>query len=265
VRQREDEPNVPYYFVSDIHLRNDRPDRDRRFLAWLRRLTPADNLVIAGDLCDFWMGARRAWDNPLASKSLQSVAQFSRQGGALAIMPGNHDEWLCPYYETELGARIIAQPFDMTVHGLRLRLVHGHLLGARRAWKSWMESRAFFNAFAHVPRPVARRLDQILAWRNLRGLEADEARHLRVYRQYREHCRGSVDIVLFGHVHRPVDETDHGLRLIVLGGWQHRSSYLKIDETGATFYIEEDRLDDQRPLEPSFHLPSTHRIELDED
>ena len=70
-------------------------------------------------------------------------------------MAGNHDEWLCPFYEAELGATIIAEPHDMTVHGLRLRFVHGHLLGARRAWKAWMEGRAFFEAFAYVPGPFA--------------------------------------------------------------------------------------------------------------
>jgi hypothetical protein len=43
--------------------------------------------------------------------------------------------------------------------------------------------------------------------------------------------------------------------LIVLGGWQHRTSYLRIDESGAQFRIEDDRLCDpaqhlqaQRPL-----------------
>jgi UDP-2,3-diacylglucosamine hydrolase len=256
---------VAHYFASDVHLRNDRPDRDRRFRAWLNRLTPDDSLVIAGDLCDFWMGARRAWDDPLKSESLKGLADFRHRGGSLAIMAGNHDEWLCPYYTTTLGARIIAEPHDLTVYGMRLRLVHGHLLGARRVWKSWMESRAFFDAFAHVPRPIAQTLDQLLAWRNQRDLDADEERHLRVFRDYAAGCRGSADIVVFGHVHRAVDMASGGTRLIVLGGWQRRSSYLKIDEMGATFAVEEDRQGDEQSLEPSFQPSSTRRTKLDED
>jgi UDP-2,3-diacylglucosamine hydrolase len=231
---------VPHYFASDIHLRNDRPDRDRRFSAWLHRLTRDDSLVIVGDLCDFWMGSRRAHDDPLRSESLRALAEFRRQGSSLAIMAGNHDEWLCPFYEAELGATIITEPHDMTLHGIRLRIVHGHLLGARRAWKALMEGRAFFEAFSYVPGPFARALDHVLAWRNQRGLGADEERHLRIYGKYAAQFQGSADIVVFGHVHRPVDMPHANPRLIVLGGWQRQSSFLRIDASGATFHVEHD-------------------------
>ena len=144
----------------------------------MSRLTRDDSLVIVGDLCDFWMGSRGTHNELLRSESLQALGEFRLQGGSLAIMAGNHDEWLCPFYESALGATIIFEPHDMSLHGLRLRIVHGHLLGARRAWKAWMESRAFFEAFAYVPAPFARALDQTLAWRNERGLGTDEERHL---------------------------------------------------------------------------------------
>jgi len=241
---------VTHYFASDVHLRFDCPDRDRRFSAWLSRLSGDDDLVIAGDLCDFWMGARRADNDLMRSDSLQALAGFRRHGGSLAIMPGNHDAWLCPFYESELGARIIPEPHDLTIHGLRLRLVHGHRLGARRAWKSWMESRSFFEGFGRVPRPIAQVLDQALTWRNERGLAADEERHLRVFRAYAAQCRGAADLVVIGHVHRPVDEAETSPRLIVLGGWQDRSSYLRIDENGADFQVECDRAASPAAAEP---------------
>jgi len=255
---------VAHYFASDVHLRFDCPDRDRRFRAWLSRLTRDDALVIAGDLCDFWMGARRAETDLLRSQSLQALAEFRRQGGSLAIMPGNHDAWLCPFYESALGARIIAEPHDLTIHGLRLRLVHGHLLGARRIWKSWMESRPFFEGFGRVPLPIAHVLDQALTWRNQRGLAADEERHLRVFRAYAAQCRGMADLVVIGHVHRPVDEAETSPRLIVLGGWQGRSSYLRIDEKGAEFHVEPDRACPSGATAPSFHSSLNHGAGLHE-
>ncbi len=228
------------YLASDVHLRADHPERDRRFRAWLGRLTPADDLIIVGDLCDFWMGARSSESQLAAYPSLADLAEFRRRGGSLAIMAGNHDEWLCPFYERVLGARIISEPHDMTVHGLRIRLVHGHRLGARRMWKAAMESRAFFRAFGRIPGPVAGLLDRALARKNERGLLEDEERHLKVYRSYASSCRDVADLVVIGHVHRPVNESGSDPRLIVLGGWQHRSSYLAIDQRGAHFHIIPD-------------------------
>jgi UDP-2,3-diacylglucosamine hydrolase len=231
---------VAHYFASDVHLRFDQPDRDRRFRTWLGGLNRDDTLVIAGDLCDFWMGARCRENELMQSKSLQALAEFRRQGATLLVMPGNHDAWLCPFYERELGAQIIEEPIDFVIHGLRLRLVHGHRLGARRAWKAWMESRAFFKAFGRVPDPLATMLDRVLTWNNERELSADEERHLVVYRQYAAACRGAADLVAIGHVHRAVDEAQTNPRLIVLGGWQHRSSYLRIDASGASFCVRDD-------------------------
>ncbi len=249
---------MAHYFASDIHLRYDHPERDRRFRNWLSRLTRDDSLVILGDLCDFWMGSRRGDFDLKRCESLRGLEMFRRDGGSLGIMPGNHDTWLCPFYRDELGARILSEPLDMTVHDFRLRLVHGHLLGARRPWKAWMESRAFFEGFGHVPGPIARVMDRALARRNERGLLADEERHLTVYRAYAAALRGSADLVLIGHVHRPVDDAEAVPRLIVLGGWQHRSSYLKIDAAGARFHVERDGTDAPGSASPP-HAPAfTH-------
>jgi UDP-2,3-diacylglucosamine hydrolase len=267
---------VAHYFASDIHLRFDRPDRDRRFRTWLSRLSHDDSVIIVGDLCDFWMGSRRRDFDLNRCESLRGLAEFRREGGSLAIMAGNHDAWLCPFYQNELGAQILTEPYDMTLpfggcpdHDLRLRLVHGHLLGARRPWKALMESRAFFEGFGHVPRPIARAMDHVLAWRNERGLEADERRHLRVYREYAAALRGSVDLVVIGHVHGPVDDAGTVPRLIVLGGWQHRTSYLRIDSTGAQFHVKRD----DPPVTPDTpsttlsrdHSAVTHEAKLNEN
>lgn len=230
---------VAQYFASDVHLRFDRPERDRRFSAFLSRLNRDDGLLIAGDLCDFAMGARASATELLKCESLQALARFRRAGGELAIMAGNHDTWLIPFYARALDASIIAEPYDLVSFGLRIRIVHGHLLGARRPWKAWMESRAFFQTFHRLPRPIAHQLDRALIWRNERDLDADEERHLRVFREYAARCRGLADLVVVGHVHRPVDDSSGTPRLIVLGGWQRRMSYLRVDDSGAQFRIED--------------------------
>jgi UDP-2,3-diacylglucosamine hydrolase len=102
-------------------------------------------------------------------------------------------------------------------------------------------------------------LDRALTAHNGRELHADEERHLRVYREYAARCRSSADLILIGHVHRPVDEpeTETSPRLIVLGGWQHRASYLRVDGSGAQFRIEDDgRKGSSPPLHAERLTPS---------
>lgn len=228
------------YIASDVHLRLDHPERGRRFSRWVRGLEDGSSLLILGDLCDFWMGTRSSEAEMSACEGLRALADFVGRGGALSILAGNHDRWLCPYYERTLGATIVAEPLDITVHGLRLHLVHGHLLGARKLWKSLMESQPFFRAFGRIPSTVAGVLDRLLERKNLAELERDESRHLAVYREFSVTKRGRNDIVVIGHVHRAVDDERSDPRMIVLGGWQHRSSFLRIDPSGATFRVVPD-------------------------
>jgi UDP-2,3-diacylglucosamine hydrolase len=249
--------SVAHYFTSDVHLRFDQSDRGRRFRAFLSQLHLGDVLVIAGDLCDFWMAARSTERELLRCESLQALAEFRRQGGELLIMAGNHDAWLCPFYQRELGARIIGEPIDFSIHGVRLRLVHGHRLGARRAWKGWMETHAFFAAFRRIPGALAVLLDRVLSWNNNRSLDDDEQRHLVLYRQYAALWRDQADLVVVGHLHRPVDEINGGVRLIVLGGWQGRSSYLRLDASGANFHIDGDSSPHPESAVPALLLSAT--------
>lgn len=237
---------MSHYFLSDIHLRDDRPERARRLSRFLDRLNPNDRLVIAGDLCDFWMASRQSADELSRDDGIRALIAFRESGGRLSILPGNHDLWLCPYYEEKLGATILTEPAKFDLYGHRVHVVHGHLLGARKKWKAFLESREFFQGFGRVPYPLARGLDSALERKNQRGLADDEGRHLAVYREYAAGLRDEADIVIFGHVHRAVDEPGPP-RLIVLGGWQARSSWLKIGDAGAKFHIQGDEADADSP------------------
>lgn len=231
------------YFLSDVHLRDDFPERGRRLVRFLGRVDPAaDRLLIAGDLCDFWMGSRKSLADLARDDALAALAKFRRDGGPLTILAGNHDQWLTAFYADALGAEVVGEPLDIESHGVRLHIVHGHLLGARKKWKALMESREFFRAFGSMPGAVAGPLDSILQAKNRRGLQDDELRHLATYRDYAASLPDAVDVAVFGHVHRAIDQPGRP-RLIVLGGWQGRLSFLKVDHSGPTFHVEGDAED----------------------
>ncbi|MDR3637325.1 MAG: metallophosphoesterase family protein [Isosphaeraceae bacterium] len=231
---------MPVFFTSDVHLRLDRPERATRFARWVDCLAGSDTLWVVGDLCDFWAAARQRDSQTEGCPGLRSLAHFRARGGALHIIAGNHDLWMGPLYERVLGVPFVPEPVDIVVQGLRVRLVHGHLLGARRLWKAWMESRTFFRGYAGLPAALARPLDGLLEQTNQHGRLASEERHLEVFRRYAAEQSAESDLVVIGHVHRPVEELRGGYHLIVLGGWHDRANYLRIDEAGATLRSEPD-------------------------
>jgi UDP-2,3-diacylglucosamine hydrolase len=232
---------VAAYFASDVHLRLDFPERGRRLARFVDALDPHDDsLTIVGDLCDFWYEARQFRTGPDACDGLRALIDFRSRGGAVTILVGNHDAWLGPLYAGTLGLDLRDEPLDLSAHGLRARVVHGHRLEGGRGWKGWMEGRAFLAIFRALPGPMASPLDRLLRWRNERKRPREEPRYYAIFRRYAALCRGEADLVIVGHVHTPLDDAGSDPRLVVLGGWHARSSYLRIDDSGAALVVVTD-------------------------
>jgi UDP-2,3-diacylglucosamine hydrolase len=230
---------VAVYFASDMHLRLDRPERARRLARFVDGLSPDDALYLLGDVCDFWFASRQARRGVAACPGLSSLAAFTARGGALTILPGNHDVWLGPLYERGLGARFVREPLIVDAHGLHLHLVHGHRAGGRQPWKAGMESRAFLAAFGALPAFVANRLDGVLDRSNERCRTVDEERLTSLFRLYSRSIESTADdIAVFGHVHRPLDDRENQPRLVILGGWHRGTSFLRVDDQGAELVVE---------------------------
>lgn len=218
------------YFASDVHLRFDEPDRAARFAKFVRSLASDDRLCIVGDLCDFWFASRRGRRNPLDCPGLAALAAARAAGVKLLILAGNHDAWLGPLYEDVLGAQFLPGEFIETIDGVRVRAVHGHLLGARAPWKGVMESRWFLKLYGALPQWSARALESLLLSANEKGRERSDRRHLEVYSRHAQSLRDACDIYIFGHIHKTTDlMLPGGPRVIVLGSWLEGSSRLRID------------------------------------
>jgi UDP-2,3-diacylglucosamine hydrolase len=230
---------VPDYFLSDVHLRIDEPERGQRLANLVDRLKADDSLTIVGDLCDFWFAARQIDADPMTCPGLRSLASFRDRGGSITVLAGNHDAWLGPFYEQTFGARFLPDALDLAVQGLRLKIAHGHLLGAETRWKAALKSRAFLSAFRRVPSVLADALGSQLRRTNFKNQEAFDRRGLAVYRDYASKVDRSYDLVILGHVHYPLDTAPSHPRLVVLGGWHTRNCYLVIEGGSASHIVEQ--------------------------
>jgi UDP-2,3-diacylglucosamine hydrolase len=231
---------VADYILSDVHLRYDRPERGERLARVIRQMDASDRLVIVGDLCDFWLASRQRHLDPLSCPGLRALADLRDRGGSITILAGNHDAWLGEFYQRVLGASWIEDHLEFESHGLHLFLAHGHRLGSRNLWKAAMESRAFLTAFGMTPHILARLLEARLDRSNEAHRVAADARHIADYRRRADAMTPAIDLVVFGHIHCATDDAQRSPRLIVLGGWHHRASYLRIDAAGVAFVVEPD-------------------------
>lgn len=203
-----------------------------RFASFVDRLTADDGLTIVGDLCDFWLASRQRHRDPDGCEGLRSLAAFRDRGGRPVVLLGNHDGGLAACYRAWFGATILPEPQVVESHGLRLHLVHGHRVGARKAWKAAMEREAFLHAFGALPGPVADAFRAGLDRQNLRDLEATHGRHLDRFRRLVAERSEHADLFLFGHVHERFDEQVGDRRLIVVGDWFRHSPFIRVDGRG---------------------------------
>ena len=78
---------MSFYLASDVHLRMDCPDRGRRLSSWVSGLSDADSVLIAGDLCDFWMGARSSESELMNCDGLRALAARATTAAVRAAVP----------------------------------------------------------------------------------------------------------------------------------------------------------------------------------
>ena len=215
---------------THFHLEPDAAERVRldRFLEFLARCRGVPDLVLLGDIFDFWFDyphfRLKGYDS-----LLQALDRVRDAGTRIHFVGGNHDIWAAAYLHERYGSDPAGGPLDMEWDGLRVRLVHGDGLLVR----DWI-----YNAFRWI---VRRRLGVVLAkslhpellyafstWLSgtSRGVARDEGEKIEARAAERlARATGDWDLMVMGHVHHPFVATRDGRRLAALGGWLDREGY----------------------------------------
>lgn len=112
--------------ISDLHLQASEP---ATFEAWRHYMTrtPADAVLILGDLFEVWVGDDAVAFEPF----LQSCAQVLRQTAQrlhVAFMPGNRDFLVGPAFLSDCGVHALSDPCLLQWGGQRILLSHGDAL-----------------------------------------------------------------------------------------------------------------------------------------
>ncbi len=221
--------------ISDVHLGGVPADNEARFLDFLGAVAErADALVIAGDLFDFWFEYRSVVLREHFD-ALRRLAEVVEAGVEVRMIGGNHDAWGGDFLRDEIGVRWMRSPAVTEIGGRTAYLAHGDGLAdgdwGYRLLKPVMRSEPARRAFRLLHPDLADRIVRLLTRTPRREAEEENGEPGRA-RALSEHAgeilrdRGELDLVIFGHAHRPeLREVQPGRHYLNPGDWIHSFSY----------------------------------------
>ena len=229
---------MPALFISDLHLTEERPAANERFIDFLEgKARAAEALYILGDFFESWIGDDDLeW--PFHAVMAGLLRRVSSGGVALYLMHGNRDFLLGERFCEATGARLLADPTVHEIKGVKTLLVHGDTLCTddvdSQKWRTIARSEAFQREF--LARSLDERRRTIVGMREkskeiVEGKPAEimDVNEAAVAQAMRSH---GVTRMVHGHTHRPgrhaLTIDGHPAERWVLPDWYERGGYLEI-------------------------------------
>ena len=226
-------------FISDLHLTEERPEANERFIALLEdRARGAEALYILGDFFEYWIG-----DDDLAQPFNAVVAGLLRNLSIpVYFMHGNRDFLVGERFCAATGARLLDDPSVHEIQGVKTLLVHGDTLCTDdhdyQAWRRTARNPAFQAQF--LAKSIAERRQAIVQMREKskevvagKAAEIMDVNEGAVKEAMRRH---GVRRLIHGHTHRPgrhaVDLDGERAERWVLPDWYGRGGYIEVDRKG---------------------------------
>lgn len=228
-------------FVSDLHLKPERPDITQAFLYFITNIANnADALYLLGDIFEAWIGDDAP--TPGNEQIFHELKQLSESGRPIYFQHGNRDflvgEQFAKYINAQLLPEQVVHEFPLT----KAVILHGDQLCT--ADKEYMQFRSLVRnplwQKDFLAKPIPERLAIAKQLRDAsqqstsnKPDEITDVTHESVKNVFLE---TGVDLMIHGHTHRPavhqIDLDDKQVNRIVLGDWDSFGWYLKLDESG---------------------------------
>lgn len=214
--------------LSDVHLSVDMP---RTFDVWARHVleTPADAVLMLGDLFEVWVG-----DDSRHEGFERECAHVLRSASArrtLAFMPGNRDFLVGAELLSQCGVAGLADPTVLSAWGQRILLTHGDALcladQAYQRFRAQVREPAWQQRF--VQQPLPQRQAQARAMRaaseaHQSGMSPDLSTDVDEASALAWLQAADARVMVHGHTHRPgLHALPGGAIRHVMGDWDFDS------------------------------------------
>lgn len=229
------------YFISDLHLTEERPDISSAFFSFLKQHIDekTDALYILGDFFEVWVGDD--YQTPLTLEVAAALKKITIQGTHVYFVHGNRDFLLGKTYALSAGITLLPEQSCIDLYGEKAIILHGDEMCSqdieyqkfRKKSRGWWWPRLMLSLPLWYRQSVARkaRIKSKLTQqgKNAEILDVTQQSVSAMFEKY------NTQLMIHGHTHRPkvhtVTNKGKECTRIVLGDWYQQGSYLKVTET----------------------------------
>ncbi|MBI5109963.1 MAG: UDP-2,3-diacylglucosamine diphosphatase [Rhodocyclales bacterium] len=201
-------------FISDLHLRAERPDLVQRFASFLGDTAAAnvDSLFILGDLFEYWIG-----DDDLADPFNADVCDLLRStadmGTSLYFIAGNRDFLIGPRFAAAARMILLDDAVKVGAGGTATLLLHGDTVCTDdlpyQEFRHMVRREEWQQRF--LARPLAERRAEVGDLRR-RSTEAMQGKTAEIMDANVDAIRAALSThgcrrLIHGHTHRPGHDT----------------------------------------------------------
>ncbi|KAF7775107.1 UDP-2,3-diacylglucosamine hydrolase [Pseudoalteromonas citrea] len=232
------------YFISDLHLSDDRSDITEAFFTFVdEHMSPdVDALYILGDFFEVWIGDdERA---PLANMVAEKLNGLKELNIDVYFLHGNRDFLIGKRYAKQANFHLLPEQAVIDLYGNKTVILHGDEMctqdiayqNFRKKSRGWWWPKLILATPLWYRRRVAKKARQ-KSKENQKGKSLDilDVTSEAVQAMFEKY---HVYNMIHGHTHRPYVHTsqkdDKEFTRTVLGDWYSQSSYLVVNELGQT-------------------------------
>ncbi len=217
-----------YFFISDVHLglqdKAAEKEKEQKLVSFLQfAANECDELIILGDLFDYWFEYRRAIQKGFF-KTLAALEELADKGVKVHYIIGNHDFLHRDFFKNEIGADLYFDPFSVELNGRKFYLGHGDGLIKNdigyKILKKILRNRFLQFSFSLIHPDLGIKIASSTSKKSRDYTKTkDYGESDSLFEVAKEKIDSGFDYVMFGHSHRRRFEKYNGGYYINLGSW----------------------------------------------
>ncbi|MCK4576473.1 UDP-2,3-diacylglucosamine diphosphatase [candidate division WOR-3 bacterium] len=244
------------YCISDAHLGADDKIKEKRkekyLLSFLEKVKQEKaDLIIGGDLFDFYFEYNSVIPR-LYFDVLAKLKEIIKAGVSVWFIAGNHDFWVGPFFEKEIGVRVYKKSMKFKCFSKRIYFAHGDGLGRFDLGHLLLQLllRQPINIFLfsllhpNCAYALGRWVSKMSRQKSSKNKFSLEGHPLKSFAENMWEI--GYDAVILGHIHYPHIEEKDGKIFAIIGDWIDNFSYIRISKNGISLHYFKNKTIEQR-------------------